>query len=319
MRWKLLVSLVVSVLACAASADDVGLLLGLGGPNGTGSTVWVGRQGVAVFARRAGDGYWLWEDAGFWHVLDEDLSRSGGRATVSITDREGQTSMYAWKSEMPETSYIVSYVSPKALGLKSRPDFEPPFLFAGAGFAPWGGTGVYYRNVFWSVTSVSMRVGQALGELMAENFKKSAAEAIQGPGIVYQAKVSAEDWTLIRERGAWMLAGILYPDWGSGLEPGEFIVGEVRDRGFGAHGSQRPNWSRIVSEYPNATDYATSPDSSLTVIVTPTDVFVHRSSSGSLGRRVQRVHVASTRIVMTQWFEGGDVRKVAGEVAKIRR
>ena len=87
MRSFLIASLFV--LSAVASAEDVGILLGLGSPDGTGSTVWISQQGVATITKRAGAGYWLWKDGGFWHVLDEDRKRSGRTATVTITSPDG--------------------------------------------------------------------------------------------------------------------------------------------------------------------------------------------------------------------------------------
>ena len=117
MGRKLLVSLLVAALACVTVADDTGLLLGLSGKNGNTHTVWIGQQGVAVFARKAGDGYWLWKDGGFWHVVNDDRSRSGGRAIVTITSPEGETTVIKGEEGRPDTDFFVMYLAPRSLGL----------------------------------------------------------------------------------------------------------------------------------------------------------------------------------------------------------
>ena len=319
MGRKLLVSPILALLACLAGAQDVGLLLGLGGKEGRSHTVWIGQQGVAVFARRAGDGYWLWRDDGLWHVEDEGQLRTLNQGIVSITDPKGSAIGLLDQYKKPLKTNFVKYVSNNAIGVATQPNPNRTHIFGGTGDDPTGGTGYVCLNLSWSDLDRTMKVAQAFDQHMAQLFKDSAIEAIQGEGIVYRHRVPAENWTLEHEQGTWMLFGILYPEnRGSDLDAGSFSVGEINDPGLGAHASRRPRWARIQTEYPDAIDFTTSPDGKLTVIVTPTDVFVHRSSGSSLGRRLRRVRVKSDRIVMTQWIEDKNVRKVAGEVAKIK-
>ncbi|MCH7945920.1 MAG: hypothetical protein IIC73_07915, partial [Armatimonadetes bacterium] len=318
MGRKLFVSMVVALLACVAGAQDVGLLLGLEGKNGESHTVWIGQQGVAVFARKAGDGYWLWRDDGFWHIVSEDLTWSGGRATVTITDPEGKVTVIKRDEESPARDYHVMYVAPKTIGLK--------WALLGGQDLPQSGLGsdrdskVYwiarYKNLKWSDLGTAVEVGSVFDRVRVRLFTddgKSAGDSFPG---YFESEASPTSWTLTRELGQWHLTGsILAKDPALFPLSQEYSAGVVSDRSLGGNHSPGLHWFKIWfkigSEYPRAFEFTTSPDGKLTVIVTPTDVFVHRSSGSSLGRRVQRVRVQATRIVMTQWLEGADVRKVA--------
>lgn len=314
----------IFALAGLALADDTGLLLGLSGKDGVSHTVWVGQQGVAVFARKAGDGYWLWKDGGFWQVVNEDRTRSGGRATVTITDPDGKATVIKGEEGRPDTDFFVMYLAPRALGLMQRMNWsDAPVLVGKAGTAFFDGTpprtAMAYRNLAWGDLETAIEVESVFDEQTVESFYKHAP--LGGfDGVSRSPDVSASNWTLSREHGLWNLAGQVFVDERSiRSSAGAYQVTAVDRADLGAGSMNGPSWARVQSEYLDAIDFTTSPDGSLTVVVTPTGVFVHRSSGRSLGRRVQRVRVAAVRVVMTQWFEGGDVRKVAGEVAKIKR
>lgn len=323
MGRKLLVSLLAAALACAAVAQDTGLLLGLSGKNGESHTVWIGQQGVAVFARNAGDGYWLWKDGGFWHVVNDDRSRTGGRATVTITGPDGETTVMKGEEGRPDTDYFVAYIAPLSIGLLQRMNWaNAPIRVGNSGGTVFDGTPTVsaraYRNLAWGDLETAIEVESVFDKQIVKSFYNAPPPAGFTGGQVRD--VSASNWTLRRDRGLWNLNGMTLGESRNFLAgSSDYHVVAVDRIDLGAGSMTGPSWARVQSEYLDAIDFTTSPDGSLTVIVTPTDVFVHRSNGSSLGRRVQRVRVQSTRVAMTQWFEGGDVRKVAAEVAKIGR
>ena len=340
MRSLLVLSLFA--LSVVASAEDTGLLLGLSDREGGSHTVWIGQQGVATFARRAGDGYWLWKEGGFIHIVDEDLTRSGGRATVTVTDADGKVRVIKGEEGRPDTDFHVMYVAPRGIGLMRKMSRAGPQGssggssgrgggFGGGGqFAGFGGARRIFpgsfRNFDWSDFQSVVDVDAVFKEEIVDEFNESAKRAfpINGPSgvIASNGEVSPSNWTLQRDQGAWFLGGLAYqsshPGFGGSREQ-RFVVGIVDHKELGSVSVNGPKWSRIVSEYPDVIDFTVSPDGKLTVIVTPTDVFVHASSNSSLKRRLQRVRVPADRIVMTQWIGDSEVRKVATAVSKIKR
>ena len=176
-----------------------------------------------------------------------------------------------------------------------------------------------YRNLAWGDLETAIEVETVFNEQIVKSFYKHAPMGGFGRGSGNRPDVSASNWTLIRDLGLWNLNGMLARDLTHiPVRSTTYAVTAVDRVELGEGSMNGPSWARVQSEYLDAIDFTTSPDGNLTVIVTPTDVFVHRSSGSSLGRRVQRVRVTADRVVMTQWFEGGDVRKVAGEVSKIK-
>ena len=336
-----LFALALLFASTAAFADDMGLLLGLSSKEGVASTVWIGQQGVATFARRAGDGYWLWQEKGFMHIVPEDLSRSGGRATVTVTDIDGKVSVIKGEEGRPDTDFHVMYVAPRGIGLMRSMNSGAPQSggnvvsggqvggFGGGqnGFAGGSGYRVFprsYRHHDWQDLATALDVGDVFDEKLANEFLRNAesyaSSRISSGKAPVDGDVSPSNWTLRRDQGSWALYGLLYPPFGmsgSGSDL-EFPVRGFDNASLGAVFVKGPSWSRIVSEYPDAIDFAVSPDGKMTVIVTPTDVFVHESSMSSLKKRVQRVRVPAERVVMTQWLEGSEVRKVSDAVTKIK-
>lgn len=313
MRSFLIASLFV--LSAAASAEDVGILLGLGSPGGTGSTVWISQQGVATITQRAGQGYWLWKDDGFWHVLDMVRDHFGRPATVTVTNPGGEKTVFS-RTVLRGERHVVEYVAPAAIGLSAWRDQEVRSAASDLG-ANSIDMRVRRENFRWSDMTFILKVEEAFGEKTAVAFEKSAENAV-AESDEHRFRIPSDYWMLKRDHGAWMLFGTMFPDMQSTDLPADFIVGKIDDERFGAHAGRRPTWSQIRRKYPDAIDYETSPGGTLTVIVTPTAVFVHKSNGRSVQKLLRKVTVTADRIVMTQWLEGDEVRKVAEAVAKIK-
>ena len=322
MRSFLIASLFV--LSAVASAEDVGILLGLGSPGGTGSTLWISQQGVATITQRAGQGYWLWREDGFWHIVSEDLRASGGRARVMVTDASGNVTVVTADDLNPQTDYWVTFVAPKVLGMGFHLEFglgtksiDPKDL---EDLEKW----IYrrrsiYRNVGWHELDREIDAGEYFDGQTMKKFYEMLNERTGSLATDPDSEMPPTNWTLTRDQGRWYLGG--YYRLGPGDVGGAFPddVPRAMSPDLGAHSGRRPTWSQITRKYPNAIDYATSPSGELTIIITPNETFIHKSNGRSLQQLLRKVTVTADRIVMTQWLEGDEVRKVAEAVTKIKR
>ena len=337
MKRVLVLSLIA--LSVVASTQDTGLLLGLSDREGNSSTVWIGQQGVATFARRAGEGYWLWKDSGFMHIVPEVFSSSEGRSTVTVTDLDGTVRVIKGEEGRPDTDFHIMYVALRGIGLLRMMSVAAPQDNSG-GFGGGGSAGGFggqafgssrrslprsFRHHDWADLETAVDIDQVFDERVVDKFNEAASRSVisNGPeGVIYGGEASPSNWTLRRDRGTWSLTGLVYDSSQrrfGGIGDQEFTVQGVTHKELGSFEVKGPRWSRIVSEYPDAIDFTVSPDGKLTVIVTPTDVFVHKSSGSSLQKRLQRVRVPADRIVMTQWIGDSEVRKVGVAVSKIKR
>ncbi|MEX2242766.1 MAG: hypothetical protein WD716_02855 [Fimbriimonadaceae bacterium] len=304
------------VVASLAQAQDVGLLLGVGHRDGGESTVWVTKKGVATFARKVGDAYLVFGKDGITRVSTKGGTAQTGAREVHIVLPDGKEHVIKGEEGRPETNYYVSFVSPFGIGLmQTMRRAETDAHSGGGGF---GGleTKTYpsvYRNLAWNDFGAAVEVGFLFEEPVKKQFHDLAAKQRQ-PGFgPLDAEASPTNWTIVRQDGEWVLQGrVMGP-----TVVRDYPVATVTDPRLGAHAQKGPGWARVRSEYPDAIDYVSSPDGRLTVIVTEDAMFVHESGGSTLGRRVQRVPVSASRVVMTQWLEGEQLRNAAAAIAKL--
>ena len=307
-----------------AVAQESGVLLSLANRDGQTSTAWLGTKGVASFAKRAtAAGFLVWREDGLWRVAEDDKSRTGGVSTVRVTDPKGKVTVIQGEEGRPETSYHVIYVSAFGIGLLQtmKAAVEPDANTAG-GFGGLGGKSYpsVYKNFAWSDLSMTAEVGVVFGESVAKLFDDGAeVTGRSAGGGKWDREASPTNWTLLREPGQWSLKGRVLPDAADtiGSGPLDFRVTKINDLRFGEAPERGPNWARVRGEYPDAIDFTTSPDGSLTVVVTEDVVYLHASNGTSLGRRLQLLRVESTRLVGAQWLDGDAVAKVATAIGKL--
>lgn len=313
---KTFLALAALVSASLAQAQDVGLLLGVYGKDGSQSTVWVTKKGVATIARKVGDEFLVFGKDGFTRVSMKGSSAPADTSEVHIVLPDGKEHVFKGEEGRPETSYLVWYVSPFGIGLmQTMKRVETDARAGGGGF---GGiiTKTYpsvYRNLSWNDFGVAVEVGQIFEDPIRKQFHDAAVIRSQGGLVLTAADVSPTNWTIAHQGGDWMLHGRVLGHSGAT----DYLVTRVTDPRLGAHEQKGPRWARVQSEYPDAIDYVTSPDGQLTVVITEDAMFVHESSGSTLGRRVQRVDVSAYRVVMTQWLEGEQLRNAAAAIAKL--
>jgi hypothetical protein len=313
---KPILAVTALLVTSLSQAQDVGLLLGVDDTDGGESTVWVTKKGVATFARKVGDAFLVFGKDGIIRVSTKGGTARTGAGEVRVLLPGGEEHVIKGEEGRPETSYSVLFVSPFGMGLlQTMRRTETEARSAGVGF---GGIGVrdypsVYRNLAWNDFGAAVEVGQLFEDPIKKLFQDLAAKQRQ-PGVgPLDAEASPTNWTLARQGGEWVLHGRVMGQ----SDVRDYPVVTVTDPRLGAHAQKGPGWARVRSEYPDALDYVCSPDGLMTVVVTEDTLFVHESSGSTLGRRVQRVPVPATRVVMTQWLEGEQLRKAAVAVAKL--
>ena len=310
--------LALAALAAASltQAQDVGLLLGVGHKDGGESTVWVTKKGVATFARKVGDAFLVFGKDGITRVSTKGGTAQTGAREVHIVLPDGKEHVIKGEEGRPETNYYVSFVSPFGIGLMQtmrREETDAQAIRGGFGGPGSRDYPSVYRNLAWNDFGAAVEVGHLFEVPVTRMFHDLGTKQRQHGFGPLDAEASPTNWTIVHQDGDWVLHGrVLGQNAAS-----DYPVATVTDPRLGAHAQKGPGWARVRSEYPDAIDYVSSPDGRLTVVVTEGAVFVHESGGSTLGRRVQRAPVSASRVVMTQWLEGEQLRNAAAAIAKL--
>ena len=315
-------TLLGSMLGTAANAQDIGLLLGVREDAGPYRTYWVARQGVSVSINRLNGPLWVRKGSEFWEL---------GMARREVGNWAEDTPI-AWPAGKPralpelkppgpgevagQRNRLFTFVNPSWVGMETRTE----------GAAE--GIGQSLKSFVLRTVSIADFVkewsfsaafpGEPAGslDLQIQRYLASISDVERGRLSQRGEPVS---WALRHHEGQWRVMARL--GFASEADRGTYADVPIEvsiPRSLVPKSPTVPDWTHVKTLFAETRDYVTALDGTFVVVLGPQQIFVYGARNGRVSRQMGFASTQAPAIVMTQWFSGDEVRKVAEEVRRLR-